>query len=137
MLACRARSAAPSERGLSGGSLSTSVTAAPRTWKNRQRASARPGYGEGNGECRDAERDREGEQATAAPAAGEARADRPRERRSGWYVEVRREVAQLELELGHRSSSCSRESARCVLDLTVPRAIPSAAAVSSSERSRK
>ena len=98
---------------------------------------ARPRHGECNRERGNADRNREGELAAAAPTAGEACKDDAEERRGGWYLEVCREVTQLELEIGHRSSSCSRESARCVLDFTVPRAIPSAAAVSCSESSRK
>src|SRR6476646_5574147 len=102
-----------------------------------QQRRARPGYDECDSKRGDAGGQGEDEDAAAPSAAGQASAHCTGQGRRGGQVEARREIAELELEFRHRSSSCSRASARCALDFTVPRAMPSAAAVSSSESSRK
>src|SRR5437763_16682196 len=98
-----------------------------------QQRCARARNGERHGERENPDRQRDGEHAAVAPAAGDARAHCACEGRCGRDVEVYSEDAELELEVGHANSSCSRASARCVLDLTAPRATPIATAVSSYE----
>ena len=142
----RARGARPSpgacERSTAGGSVSTRSTVTPRRW-NHFRIVVRA-WGTAKAAIDRHRQDRACDRDRRAPR--ERPAVEPREHGRGHVglgriLELSAEQMQALLELAHSASSPSssrrRASARARRDLTVPRLTPSAAAVSSSESSRK
>ena len=141
--------------GGAGGRCSRRSTVAPRSPKNSSTECAHARHGGEDAAGEDQQCD-DGDGEGSAEAAGgssrsrrrrergrvRAHADRGREVGRGRPVELAAQLGELTLQVGHASTSSPssarrRSSARDTRDLTVPRGQSSAAAVSSSDSSRR